>query len=32
MKKRRKIIRRLRKKKQDKNVEEEGTPYEAGGF
>ena len=31
-KKRRKVIRHLKKKKQDKNVENEDTSYEAGGF
>ena len=30
--KRRKIIRSTRKKKSDKNIEQEGTTYEAGGF
>ena len=31
-KKRRKVLRHLRKKKQDKNIEDEGISYEAGGF
>ena len=31
-KKRRKVIRHLRKKGQDKDIEKEGTTYEAGGF
>ena len=31
-KKRRKVICHLKKKKQDKNIENEGTSYEAGGF
>ena len=30
--KRRKIIRNLRKRTSDKNIEQEGTTYEAGGF
>lgn len=30
--KRRKVIRHLRKKKQDKNIDKEGSTYEAGGF
>ena len=32
VKKRRKVIRHRRKKKQDTNIEAEGTSYEAGGF
>ena len=31
-KRRRRVVRRLGKRKQDKNIEEEGTSYEAGRF
>ena len=31
-KKRRKVLRHSKKKQQDKNIEQEGTSYEAGGF